>query len=158
MAHFSNPPEVLPSHVLQYKKTYKPGHPKPTSMTQQHCNFNTNCHRVSAKEIVKKIKEPTTMTNHDPRINRISSNSLIELTPNIARLLGSLILVVPCVFLMLIVGACVFLECVLLLCACACFGLSALKTLWCIKPGIGSLSKMCFPSHPLMSSQVAYLK
>jgi hypothetical protein len=31
----------------------------------------------------------------------------------------------------------VFLKCVLLRCACAYFGLSALKTPWCVKPEIG---------------------
>jgi hypothetical protein len=38
----------------------------------------------------------------------------------------------------------VFLECVLVLCARACFGLSALKTLGCVKPEIGNLSKIAF--------------
>jgi hypothetical protein len=34
---------------------------------------------------VKKMKESTAMSNHDPRMNRKSSIVLIELTPNIAR-------------------------------------------------------------------------
>jgi hypothetical protein len=39
----------------------------------------------SAEARVKEMKESTTMSNHDPRMNRISSIVLIELTPNIVR-------------------------------------------------------------------------
>jgi hypothetical protein len=73
------------------------------------------------------------MTNLTPRINRISSIGLIELTPNIASLLGVLgthsTLCVPdvvcsCHVCFLSVHRYLVLV----------FGLSVLKTLWCVKP------------------------
>jgi hypothetical protein len=72
------------NHVMRYKKTYKSALPTSTSMAQQHCNFTTNCHQVSAEVKVKKMKESMTTTNLTPRINRISSISLIELTSHTA--------------------------------------------------------------------------
>jgi hypothetical protein len=66
---------------MGYKKTYKSAFPKSTSMAQQHCNFTTNFHQVSAEAKVKKMKESKTMTNLTPWMNRISSVILFELPP-----------------------------------------------------------------------------
>jgi hypothetical protein len=52
--------------------------------SQININGSTNnCHQVLAEARSKKMKESTTMVNLTPRINRISSIALIELTPNI---------------------------------------------------------------------------
>jgi hypothetical protein len=40
--------------------------------------------RFQRKHVPRRRKTPTTMTNHDPRINRISSIALFELPPNTA--------------------------------------------------------------------------
>jgi hypothetical protein len=70
------------------------------------------------------------MTNLTPRINRISSIALIELTPNIARLLGFLgtrsilcVLDVVCSLLVCFLVVCCYVVLVLV------FGLSVLKAL-----------------------------
>jgi hypothetical protein len=69
------------------------------------------------------------MTNLDPRMNRISSIALIEVTPNIARLLGVLgtrrtlcVLDVVCSCLVCFLVVCCYLVLVLV------FGLSVLKS------------------------------
>jgi hypothetical protein len=107
------------------------------------------------------MKTSATMANHDPRMDRTN--------PKYRALIG-------------IVGtwstSCDFCNCLLFaLCVldsvCSClecflsvwcymvlvliFGLSALKTLRCVKPWIGSLSRMCFPSHWFLSAWVAYI-
>jgi hypothetical protein len=46
---------------MLYEKTYKTALPKSTSMSQQHCNFTTNCHQVSAEA---KVKENEDINNY----------------------------------------------------------------------------------------------
>jgi hypothetical protein len=110
---------------------------------------------ISTKARVKQMKESATMTNHDPRMNRISSFVSYELLPTTASIRRRWYLKYLVWFLQLFVDClvcsryflqlpCVFLECVMLHGACACFGHSALKTLGCVKPWIGSLSRRCF--------------
>jgi hypothetical protein len=42
-----------------------------SALAAQFClNFNDNCHQVSAEAKAKEMKESTSMTNHDPRMNR----------------------------------------------------------------------------------------
>jgi hypothetical protein len=57
-----------------------------------------------------KMKTSTVMTNHDPRIDRISSFVLVELPPNTARIRRSLVHEVPPVLDMSVLRLpCVFL-------------------------------------------------
>jgi hypothetical protein len=63
---------------MRFKKTYKSALPKSTSTSQQYCNFTTNCRQVSAEAKVKKNEGVNNYTNHDPRMNRISSIVLVE--------------------------------------------------------------------------------
>jgi hypothetical protein len=85
----------------------------------------------STKASVNKKKASTSMTNHDPRMNRISSIVLVELPPNSASIRRSWYLRYLLCWIWLLEGClCVFLEWVLLPCACACFwpfGLTSLK-------------------------------
>jgi hypothetical protein len=121
-------------------------------MAQRHCNFTTNCHQVSAKaKKSRRMKTSTTITQPGPRMNRISSRILFEL-PQLPRVLGVLWylkyplcliwLFEDCFVCFLSVSDCYHVRVFV-------FGFSSLKTLWCVKPRIGILSKMCFPSHYL---------
>jgi hypothetical protein len=89
----------------------------------QHQWLDHNCHQVSAESRSKKMKESMTMTNLTPRINRISSIALIELTPNIASLLSLLgthstlcVLDVVCCCLVCFLSLCVVTLCLCLFC------------------------------------------
>jgi hypothetical protein len=42
---------------MRFKKTFKTALPKSTSTTQQHCNFTTICHPVSAEVRVKENED-----------------------------------------------------------------------------------------------------
>jgi hypothetical protein len=105
------------------------------------------------------MKTSTTMANHDPRMNRIN--------PKYHMLLGivgtwstscdfcNCLLFALCVLDSVLHLSCVLLKCVLLFCACACFGLSALKTLYRVKQQIGNLFKSVIPSHLFLSAWLA---
>jgi hypothetical protein len=119
-------------HVMWNKKTQASALFKSALAPQLHPNFNDNCHQFSAEAKVKEMKESTTMTNHDPRMNRLCSIVLVELPPNTASIRRSWYLKYLLWLIWLVEGClCVFFEWVLLpcACACACFGLSVLKTL-----------------------------
>jgi hypothetical protein len=112
----------------------------------------------STKARVNKKKASTTMANHDPRM---SSIVLVQLPPNTANIRCSWYLKYLLCLIWLFEGCVwVFLECVLIPCACtcACFWPLGLKNPLVLRPGMGNLSKMCFPSHLLMSARVAYIK
>jgi hypothetical protein len=154
MAHFNIPSKDLTTMWWDSRR------PTTLHFLNQHQRLNNNCHRVLAEAGIKERKESRTRTNHDPRMNRISSIVSYELPPTTASIRHSLVPEVPPVFDMVVWRlSCVILECVncyfvLVLV----FGPSALETLRCVKPWIGSLSRMCFPSHPFMSAQVAFIK
>jgi hypothetical protein len=78
------------------------------------------------------MKMSTIMTNHDPRMNMISSIVLVELPPNTASVRYPLVLEVSHLVPVILFVDCLmcFFECALLLCARASFNLSTLKTLW----------------------------
>jgi hypothetical protein len=71
-------------------------------MARQPYNFTTNHHQVFAEAKVKKMQESTSMTNHDPRMNRISSNVLVELPQKVASIRRSLVPEVPHVLVMIV--------------------------------------------------------
>jgi hypothetical protein len=109
-------------YVMRFMKTSNFALPNSTSTARQ------NCHQVSAEARIKEMKESRTRTNHDPRMNRISSIVSYELHPNTASTRSSLVLEVPFVLDMIVWRLpCVFLACVLLPCACACFWPLSLK-------------------------------
>jgi hypothetical protein len=124
---------------------------------------------ISTEVRVKQMKESTTMTNHDPRMNRISSFVSYELFPTTASirrrwylkyLVWFLQLFVDCLvcsryFLQLPYG---FLECVMLHGACAWLWPPGLKNPLVCKTQLGNLTQMCFPSHLFMSARVAYVR
>jgi hypothetical protein len=66
-------------------------------------------------------------------------------------LIALCVLDVVCSYLVCFLSVCCYFLLVLV------FGPSALETLRCVKPWIGSLSRMCFPSHLFMSARVAYV-
>jgi hypothetical protein len=120
------------------KKTWKSTLPNSTSAVQPHCSFTNNLHQVSAEARSQKMKESTARTNHDPRMNRISSIVLYELPPTTASIRHSWYLKYLVWLLQLFVDCLVcsryclqllwvFLECVLLPCACARFWPLGLK-------------------------------
>jgi hypothetical protein len=129
--------------------------------SQININGSTTAIKFLLKWESRGMETSTTMANHDPRMNRTNPKyRAFRHRWYLKYLVWFLQLFVDChvcsgYCLQLL---CVFLECVLLPCACACFGPSALKILKCVKPWIGSLSRMCSPSHPLMSARVAYIK
>jgi hypothetical protein len=67
-------------------------------------------------------------------------------------LIALCVLDVVCSCLVCFLSVCCYFVLVLV------FGPSPLETLRCVKPWIGSLSRMCFPSHPFMSARVAFIK
>jgi hypothetical protein len=162
MAHFSKSLWRPHNHVMWYKKTYKTTLPKSTSTAQQHCGYLIDYHQSQVKQESRRMKTSTIMANHDPMMNRINPkyHALLGIAGTWSTWCDFLQLFVDRLvwFLMLFAIASVSLEWVLLPCACACFWPSALKILRCVEPGIISLSRICFSSHPLMSARVAFIK
>jgi hypothetical protein len=100
--------------VMRDKKVYESALPNSTSMAQQHCSYPVNYHQTQPKLDSTKRRHQQLWPTLTPRINRIISNALIELTPNIAILLGVhgtrstlCVLDVVCSYLV-----CFFFECV----------------------------------------------
>jgi hypothetical protein len=99
--------------------------------------------RFQWKPVPRQKKASTTMTNHAPRMNRTSSLILVELPPNTVSIRHLLVLDVPHVFMWLFVDCLVcFLSVHHYLVLMYDFGLSALKTLWCVNPCVGSFPQM----------------
>jgi hypothetical protein len=143
MAHFSNPSEDLATMWCDTRRLTR------LHLPSQHQRLNnTSTSQPTAIKILLKwesmrMKTSTTMANHDPRMNRLSSCILFELPPNTARIRRSLVHDVPHVLDMIVWS--VFLECASLPCACACFWLLGLKNPLVCKTRLGNLTKMCFP-------------
>jgi hypothetical protein len=100
---------------------------------------------ISTEVRVKQMKESTTMTNHDPKMNRISSFVSYELLPTTASIRRRWYLKYLVWFLELFVDclACsrYCLHCLVCFLRVWCYmvlvlvsALLALKTLWCVKP------------------------
>jgi hypothetical protein len=161
MAHFSNPSEDLTTMWCDTRRLTKLHFPSQHQQLNNTATSPPTTIKFLLKRGSRRMKTTTTMANHDPRMNRTN--------PKYRALLG-------------IIGTwstlCDFYNCLLFaLCVldsgCSChvcflnmcwyFVLvlvlaSTLKTLWCVKPEIGNLSKMCFRSHLLMSARVAFIK
>jgi hypothetical protein len=140
MAHFSNPSEDLTTMWCDARRLTKLHFPSQHQQLNNTAASPPTTIKFLLKQESRRMKRSTTMANHDPRMNRTN--------PKYRALLGIVgtwstscdfcnYLLLPCVFLIVFAVSCVFLECVLIPCARACFGLSALKTLWYVKPEIG---------------------
>jgi hypothetical protein len=97
------------------------------------------------------------MTNHDPRMNRISSIVLVELPPNTASIRHPLVFKVHVFLNCLQVALRIPLVCIVTLCLCLFWPLILKNPLVC-KTQLGNRTKMCFPSHLFMSARVAYVR
>jgi hypothetical protein len=162
MAHFSNPSKDLATMWSDIRRLTKLHFPSQHQWLNDTATSPPTAIKFLLKRESRRMKTSTTMANHDPRMNR--TNPKILRIDRHRRYLKNLVWLLQLFIDCLVCSWCclqllhVFLECVLLLCACACFGPSALETLRCVKPWIRSLSRMCFPSHPFMSARVAFIK
>jgi hypothetical protein len=160
MAHFSNPSEGLTPMWCDTRRLAKLHFPSQHQRLYNTATSPPTTIKFLLKRESRRMKTSTTITNHDPRMNRTN--------PKYRAMLGVIgTWSTPCDFCnCLLIALCVLdvvCSCLVCLLSVCCyfvlvFGPSALKTLRCVKPWIGSLSRMCFPSDPFMSARVAFIK
>jgi hypothetical protein len=119
------------------------------SIAQQHCGYLIDYHQSQLKRESRRMKTPTAMANHDPRMNRTNPKyrALLGIVGTWGTscdfcncsLIALCVLDVFCSCHVCFLSVCCYFELVLVL------GPSALETLKCAKRWIGSLSRMCFP-------------
>jgi hypothetical protein len=148
MALFSNPSEDLTTMWCDTRRLTKLHFPRQHQRLNNTATSPSTTIKFLLKRESRRMKTSTTMANRDPRVNRTN--------PKYHELLGVLgtrstlcVLDVVCCCPVCFLSVWCYMVLVLV------FHLLALKTLRCVKLRLGSLFRMCFPSHRFMSAWVA---
>jgi hypothetical protein len=138
------------NHVMWRKRLTKLHFPSQYQRLNNTATSPPTAIKFLLKRESRRMKTSTTMANHDPRMNRTNPKYRVVLgivgTWSTSCDFCNCLLFALCVLDSICSCLVCFLSvCVLLLYAYACFGLSALKTLYRVKPRIWNLFKVCFP-------------
>jgi hypothetical protein len=149
MAHFSNPSEDLATMWYDTRRLIKLHFPSQHQRLNNTATSPPTAIKFLLKRESRRMKTSTIMANHDPRMNRTNpkNHALLGIVGTWSTSCDSwnCLLIVLCDLDIAYSCLVCFLSVYCYLVIVLVFGLSALKILRCLKPWIGSLSKMCFP-------------